>query len=1609
MSIRTVTARLTSLLSGCPNARRLRRATHRAADVELLEDRALLSGYGPEQVNNLYAEDSLPSASPQDFVELGGWTYFRASTPQHGWELWKTDGTEAGTSLVRDIRPGTNSSLPTDLTVFGNLVYFTVDRGAGRELWRTDGTESGTTSANFGGISRVANLNVAGGVLYFTADHNSFGNELWYVNSPGAVPTLAGDITPGFQDTQFGGFTEKDGLLYFGADELYWANRNTVTRLTNNLFFQIHDVVNFNGTLFVDGDGFAGKGLFTSDGTQIGTALIRDIRGSFNSHTNLSGMMVAPNNNGVMFYTGTPALGVEPWFSDGTAAGTIAIDINPGTGGSFASWDPDAPANLGGYTYFFASDGTTGGELWRSDGTVAGTTLMADSTPGFSSGMSGLPIVAGSTVFYPGGRSGPDFGIWSSDGTTAGTVPFIRGVNMRNAVPVSGGFYFSGFDGNPTGEELWFSDATVSGTHQVRDIARTVNSGSPTQFASWNNILFFDAADAAGRELWTTDGSSATRLADINPSGDSQPRSFAAGPDGLYFSANDGASGHELWKSDGTAAGTVRVADINTGPNGSFPYGMTRAGSELFFAAFTDATGRELWKTDGTEAGTMLVRDIEAGADGSDVDQLMAFDGNVYFLANTSAAGKELYRSDGTTAGTIALTDLNGAADGASDVLGVFDQHLYFAALNAAGNVQMWRTDGTVGGTEMFLDMDPGSFFLPLGDRLLFTADDRTWATDGTAGGTSLLLQVDATDGVVKDGVAWLSADWRGLGGLYRSDGTPRGTYLLNQFATVPRELTVAGDQIVFLISQASPNRNQIWATDGNRSSLEQLTFTSIPNSSAPLAALGSTVFFSGFDSATGQELYQFDWQAGPGLQVSESGQRTVVDTLQATDQFAVSLDVAPAGDVVLNLAMDSADGTTLSRSRLTFTPSNWNQPQSVIVNGPGSTSSDEGGFRNDVTISVVDAESDDAWDTLPDRLVPVDVNDIPHAVPDNVFTPVNTAVTFDPRLNDDGGLDLRVHQVSTPGNGTASVNADSTVTYTPAADFSGTDSLNYEVRRASSDFTPAKNREAGAKFGHAIDVSRDYAVVGAPFDDARGHNSGSVTVFKRDGNLWTEVAKLTGSRTSRSDLFGFSVAIDGRTIVVGAPRDDAGATDSGVVYVFEQSDDGEWQQAGRLVDPARGAGDRFGTAVDVQGDLISVGAPLDDGLGTNSGSAFIFRRNAFGRWRHVTRIKASAASAGDQFGSSVSLDSNRLAVGARKDDDGGSDAGSVQVFDRHQGGSNRWGQVASLQAPVPAAGDQFGTDVSLYQGRLIVGAPLTDVGVRTDAGAAHVFELSQAGWEFRETLTERLPGGRFGGGTKDRFGSSVAIGSGGAVVGSPLDNGSGVNSGSVFSFVFDESGPAAPHPVLGKMRAETPIAYEEFGTDVAIGNPGSSETFFVLTTAPRADTDAGRARAVYSGVDTGTARVTVGDEVRASGERPAGAEADAVGRAELDAAIDTVLAELGRRGLDVADMSLLRQTPVRLFDLPERMLGLATPSLVIIDPDAAGFGWRTAAPATGTAARDGMDLATVLAHEFAHVLGHGHSDSGLMQPELSTGDAFFNLDQPDNGFGSLEDQPPGL
>ena len=72
-------------------------------------------------------------------------------------------------------------------------------------------------------------------------------------------------------------------------------------------------------------------------------------------------------------------------------------------------------------------------------------------------------------------------------------------------------------------------------------------------------------------------------------------------------------------------------------------------------------------------------------------------------------------------------------------------------------------------------------------------------------------------------------------------------------------------------------------------------------------------MFFSGFDSATGQELYQFDWQAGPGLQVSESGQRTVVDTLQATDQFAVSLDVAPAGDVVLNLAMDSADGTTLS------------------------------------------------------------------------------------------------------------------------------------------------------------------------------------------------------------------------------------------------------------------------------------------------------------------------------------------------------------------------------------------------------------------------------------------------------------------------------------------------------------------------------------------------------------------------------------------------------------------------------------------------------------------------------------------------------------------------
>src|SRR6266498_4582739 len=202
-----------------------------------------------------------------------------------------------------------------------------------------------------------------------------------------------------------------------------------------------------------------------------------------------------------------------------------------------------------------------------------------------------------------------------------------------------------------------------------------------------------------------------------------------------------------------------------------------------------------------------------------------------------------------------------------------------------------------------------------------------------------------------------------------------------------------------------------------------------------------------------------------------------------------------------------------------------------------------------------------------------------------------------------------------------------------------------------------AGDAASGDQFGAAVGISGETAVVGAPVDDtAAGPNAGSAYVFVRSGTGWSQQAKLTASDAAAGDIFGFSVAVTGDTVVVGASGDNMLA---GSAYVFVRSGTG-WSQQAKLTASDAASGDRFGAAVGISGDTAVVGAQFGD---TIAGSAYVFVRSGTS-WSQQAKLTASDAAAFDFFGAAVAISGDTVVVGALADDtDAGSNAGSAYVF----------------------------------------------------------------------------------------------------------------------------------------------------------------------------------------------------------------------------------------------------------------------------------------------------------------------------------------------------------
>lgn len=415
------------------------------------------------------------------------------------------------------------------------------------------------------------------------------------------------------------------------------------------------------------------------------------------------------NVNGRLFFVASDdSHGRELWTTDGTLAGTVLVkDIQSGSASGAVSGSRTAVA-IGSTLFFVANDGVNGAELWKSDGTAAGTVLVADVNAGASSSSPQQLTNVDGTLFFTADNGINGRELWKSDGTAAGTV-LVKDISIASAassdptelVNVAGVLFFTATDGTQ-GRELWKSDGTASGTVLVKDIRSGSLDSAPQFLTNVNGRLFFSATDGAvGRELWKSDGTDAgtVLIKDIRSgSSDSAPQQLANADGVLYFSATDGTNGRELWKSDGTSSGTVLVKNLNSGSANSNPADMTLVGSTILFSANDGVNGRELWKTDGTDAGTSLVKDIFAGADHANPQSLLNINGRLWFTVVDGTHGRELWTSDGTAANTRLIQDLSpGIGNSDPSELTVTDANgmLFFSADDGVLGRQLWNLDSS--------------------------------------------------------------------------------------------------------------------------------------------------------------------------------------------------------------------------------------------------------------------------------------------------------------------------------------------------------------------------------------------------------------------------------------------------------------------------------------------------------------------------------------------------------------------------------------------------------------------------------------------------------------------------------------------------------------------------------------------------------------------------------------------------------------------------------------------------------------------------------------------------------------------------------------------------
>jgi ELWxxDGT repeat protein len=756
--------------------------------------------------------------------------YFTGCTEEEGCDLWRSDGTVAGTFPLTHLAAHGFGDDPSELTLVGNRIFFIVRS----QLWVSDGTSAGTVMVReFSEWPR--RLAALGSRVLFLAPDS--GEELWITDGTAAGTHPLTSFAPAapFQQTRF--LKVLDSRAYFVAD-----------------------------------DTLHGAELWASDGTPQGTVRITEfgfhspfIGAENENYEGLQPWSLTKVGNRVLFWASDGLSGFNVWSTLGTPQSTapscascrFSGDLNP----RFLFRD--------GMVLFRALDEEHGTEIWTTDGTQQGTRLVRDLCRGDCFGASTDPVEVAGKIFFMGSNGRSDYRLWTTDGSPEGTRLFAAveaDVHAEGSLATLDGevFFFGGEGEGEFSEELWASDGTPAGTIPVTATPLSGHSFGITQTTSLGGRVYFTACDGDALKIWRSEGSAETTQAFQEPSifcheeedihltlaggkmflitqdrneqvwrleedGRStrlaeferfaEIRSFSPFKNQLYFAvAQDNLV--SIWRSDGTPQGTAEAFDW---PDSLFPPRfMTAAGAGLWFATEKkEEFDTGIWVTDGTSGGAREVLDLFTSWD--EDPEFLAIGSRVYFLAPKPSSGNvQVWRSDGTASGTEQVTD---SAFRPAELTELQGSLYFFANLPEEEGRGLWRSDGTAAGTVLLKAFPvaverfgriPRFGLTTLGPWLIFVVEDgvhgrELWRSDGTAAGTVLVRDIfpgpgssDASGFTAAAGSLFFSANDGAHGfELWRTDGTPAGTRLVQDISpegasSRPEAMAEAGGRLFF-------------------------------------------------------------------------------------------------------------------------------------------------------------------------------------------------------------------------------------------------------------------------------------------------------------------------------------------------------------------------------------------------------------------------------------------------------------------------------------------------------------------------------------------------------------------------------------------------------------------------------------------------------------------------------------------------------------------------------------------------------------------------------------------------------------------------------------------